>query len=75
MRQSARALLDLVLGQLVAVVALAVARALTYTNDTLVFVVIACVLVDVAVLLGMRLACREAYNEGYERAVNYEREE
>lgn len=74
MRRTARWLLAFALGQTVSVVALAVAESITYTYNEMAFVIAACVLVDLAILLGMRLACREAYAEGYEKAVNYERE-
>lgn len=75
MRHTARWLVAFVLGQTVGVVALAVAESITYTYNIMSFVIVACVLVDLAALLGMRLAFKEAYTEGYEKAVNYEREE
>ena len=72
MRHSARWLIAFILGQTVAIVALSVAQSITYTYNEMIFVIILCILADLAILLGMRLACKEAYAEGYERAVDYE---
>lgn len=74
MRHTARWMLAFMLGQLVAGSALAVAQRITYTYREMAFVIVTCVLVDLAIFLGMRLACREAYAEGYEEAVNYEQQ-
>lgn len=72
MRYSFRWLLVFLLGQIVAGAALAVAQVITYTYNEMAFVIVACILVDLAVLLGMRLSCREAYTEAYEEASKYE---
>ena len=61
MRSSIRWLLAFILGQTVATVALIIARSVTYTYKEVACVVIVCTIVDLAILLGMRLSVKEAY--------------
>lgn len=67
MRSSMRWLVAFMLGQIVAIGALIVARSITYTYREVACVIVVCVLTDLAVLTGIRLSTKEAYEESSRR--------